>query len=350
VTVERDALVRAVELAYRGPRAGGNPRVGCVIVDQTGILGEGFHQGAGTPHAEAAALAAVPESARHRLTGATAVVTLEPCHHTGRTGPCTLALAEAGISRVIYAVPDPNPTAAGGSAWLQAQGIETLTASAAGLGEDVVAAAQQVSHSWLTAVVRGTPWFIGKTAATLDGRVAAADGTSQWITGEAARAHAHKIRADVDAIVVGTGTVLVDNPALTARHPDGTPAATQPLRVAVGLRDVPADAAIRNGPGTWQHLRTHDLTVVAATLAELGARHVLLEGGPTLFTAALRAGLIDELHAYVAPVFLGGGRSAVGDLGITTISAANRWHTESVERLGDDVLFVARKETECSPD
>lgn len=344
MTAERNALARAIELAHRSPLAGGNPRVGAVIVDAEGVIAEGHHRGAGTAHAEAVALAAVREADRHRMAGATAVVTLEPCHHTGRTGPCTAALLGAGIRRVIFAVADPNPVAAGGADWLAAQGVQVLTAAEAGLGDDLVAAAERLTRSWRVAVSRGTPWVIGKLATTLDGRVAAVDGTSQWITGTAARAHAHTVRAQVDAIVVGTGTVLVDDPALTARQPDGTPASHQPLRVVVGLRDVPADAELRKGPGQWRHLTTRDLGAVTETLAAAGARHVLLEGGPSLLTAALRAGVVDELHAYLAPVLLGAGRFAVGDLGITSMPAADRWHTDSVQRLGDDVLLVARKE------
>lgn len=340
-----DALDRALTLAVRGPEHGPNPQVGCVLVDAEGIVGEGWHRGAGTPHAEAAALAAADPA---RLPGATAVVTLEPCHHTGRTPPCSVALRDAGITTVVYAVSDPNPVAAGGAAWLTGQGVAAPTAARAGLDADLVARAARLLEPWAAPWSLGRPWVTGKTATSLDGRVAAADGTSAWITGPAARAHAHTVRAGVDAIVVGTGTVLADDPALTARRPDGTPDAHQPLRVVVGRRPVPDGAAVRRGPGRWRHAATHDLAAVLDDLARNGARRVLLEGGPTLLGAALRAGLVDELHAYVAPVLLGAGTPAVPDLGVTTLAGAPRWHTHETHRLGEDVLVVARRpERKC---
>ncbi|GAA1630023.1 bifunctional diaminohydroxyphosphoribosylaminopyrimidine deaminase/5-amino-6-(5-phosphoribosylamino)uracil reductase RibD [Georgenia ruanii] len=344
------ALARALDLAEHGPLAGGNPRVGCVILDTAGgPLAEGWHRGAGTAHAEAAALAAVPAASRHRLTGAVAVVTLEPCRHTGHTPPCAAALDEAGVAAVIYAVADPHPVAAGGAAWLAAHGVTTLDAARAGLDPALVDRAHELLHPWTTAVRRGRPWLIGKTATSLDGRVAAADGTSRWITGPDARAHAHVVRAGVDAIVVGTGTVLADDPALTARGPDGRPAPHQPVRVVIGHRDVPDTARVRSGPGEWLHLRTHDLGAVLAELDRRGLRRVLLEGGPALLSAALRRGLVDELHAYVAPVLLGAGPGAVGDLGITTIADAARWRTRRTEQLGPDLLLVATAARPTTP-
>ncbi|KAE8762959.1 bifunctional diaminohydroxyphosphoribosylaminopyrimidine deaminase/5-amino-6-(5-phosphoribosylamino)uracil reductase RibD [Georgenia thermotolerans] len=336
------ALDRALDLAERGPLTGGNPRVGCVILDAAGRpLAEGWHRGAGTPHAEAAALAAVPAEHRHRLAGAVAVVTLEPCRHTGRTPPCAAALHAAGVAEVVHAVADPHPAAAGGASWLADHGVTTVDAARAGLDPALVTRAHELLHGWTTAVRRRRPWLLGKTATSLDGRVAAADGTSRWITGPDARAHAHAVRAQVDAIVVGTGTVRADDPALTARTPDGRPAPHQPLRVVVGHREVPDAARVRRGPGEWLHLRTHDLVAVLAELDRRGLRRVLLEGGPTLLSAALRAGLVDELHAYVAPVLLGAGPGAVGDLGITTIADAARWRTRRTDRLGADLLLVA---------
>ncbi|MFH5823288.1 bifunctional diaminohydroxyphosphoribosylaminopyrimidine deaminase/5-amino-6-(5-phosphoribosylamino)uracil reductase RibD [Georgenia sp. AZ-5] len=334
------ALARALDLAEHGPLVGGNPRVGCVIVDADGPIAEGWHRGAGTPHAEAAALAAVRPEDRGRLARATALVTLEPCNHTGRTPPCAAALRDAGVPRVLYAVADPNPVAAGGAAWLRAHGVEAVTARAGGLDPALVARAEELLAGWSATVRRGRPWLIGKTATTLDGRVAAADGTSRWITSAASRAHAHEVRAQVDAIVVGTGTVLADDPALTARAPG---AARQPVRVVVGRRDVPASARVVTGPGEWLHLRTRDLTEVLGELHRRGLRRVLLEGGPTLLSAALREGLVDELHAYVAPVLLGAGAGAVSGLGIGTIGDAMRWDAHDVRRLGDDVFLSLRR-------
>jgi diaminohydroxyphosphoribosylaminopyrimidine deaminase/5-amino-6-(5-phosphoribosylamino)uracil reductase len=176
--------------------------------------------------------------------------------------------------------------------------------------------------------------------------VAAADGTSRWITSPQARAHAHALRAEVDALVVGTGTALADDPALTARTPDGSLAVHQPLRVVVGTRDLPAGGRLAGPGGEVLHLRTRDPRAVLAALHEREVRHVLVEGGPTLAAAFLRAGVVDEVHAYVAPVLLGAGRPAVADLGVGTIADAVRLHPRAVLPLGPDVLVVADTEEE----
>ncbi|GCE76443.1 riboflavin biosynthesis protein RibD [Cellulomonas biazotea] len=334
---ELAALRQALLLARRGPRHGPNPRVGCVLLDPTGVvLGEGWHAGAGTAHAEVAALR---DAAAHGAStqGATAVVTLEPCDHTGRTGPCTQALLDAGVRRVVVAVPDPNPVAAGGADRLRREGVDVVTGVLAEEGRTLLG-------TWLTAVERGRPFVTLKLASTLDGRVAAADGTSRWITSDVARHHAHDLRAEVDAIAVGTGTVLADDPTLTARNAAGEPHSSQPLRVVVGHRDVPAGARLHGPGGELVHVRTHDPAEVLRVLGEREVRHLLVEGGPTLAAAFLRAGLVDEVHAYVAPVLLGSGPSAVGDLGIGTIGDAVRLTPRSVLPLGPDVLVVATPE------
>lgn len=332
------AMRRALVLAAQGPPHGPNPRVGCVIMAPDGsVVAEGFHRGAGTLHAEAAALA----NARGvDLRGTTAVVTLEPCTHHGRTPPCADALLRAGVAEVQVAVVDPNPTAAGGAARLRDAGVRVETGLLADAGEELL-------RPWLHAVRTGRPYVTLKLATSLDGRVAAPDGTSRWITGPQARAHAHTVRAQVDAIAVGTGTALADDPSLTARvseaaegHDGGD--THQPIRVVVGHRALPADARLRGPGGELLHLATHDPAEVLATLAARDVRHLLVEGGPVLATAFLAAGLVDELHAYVAPVLLGAGATAVGDLGITTIGDAARFETHEVHRLGDDVLVVAR--------
>ncbi len=334
---EVEAMRQALDLASRGP-LGPNPRVGCVLLARDGtVLGAGWHRGAGTAHAEVAALA----DARDRgadVRGATAVVTLEPCDHTGRTGPCSTALIEAGVARVVVGVEDPNPAAAGGAARLRAAGVEVVTGVLA--DEAVVALG-----TWLPAVRRGRPFVTLKLATSLDGRVAAADGTSRWITSDVARHHAHALRADVGAIVVATGTALADDPSLTARTEDGSLVEHQPLRVVVGHRDVPAGARLRGPGGDLLQVRTHDPAQVLAVLHDAEVRHVLVEGGPTLAAAFLAAGLVDEVHAYVAPVLLGAGRAAVADLGITTIAQAVRLEPSHVVRLGPDVLVVATPHT-----
>jgi diaminohydroxyphosphoribosylaminopyrimidine deaminase / 5-amino-6-(5-phosphoribosylamino)uracil reductase len=316
---EQAAMRRALELAATpGVPLGPNPRVGCVLLDAAGrTVAEGHHRGAGTPHAEADALARAGALAW----GATAVVTLEPCNHTGRTGPCAQALVAAGVRRVVFAQPDPNPAAAGGAATLRAAGVEVES----GL---LVDDARALNRVWTFAVDRGRPFVTWKFAATLDGRSAAADGTSRWVSSRAARLDTHRLRALCDVMLVGTNTVEVDDPRLTVRDEHDRPVQRQPLRAVMGERDLDPgrrvfDPALANGAETV-HLRTRDPEKALAELAALDRQHVFLEGGPTLAAAFLRAGLVDEIVAYVAPVLLGSGRAAVGDLAIPTIAQAIR--------------------------
>lgn len=328
------AMDRALELAAGGPAHGPNPRVGAVLLAPDGrTLGAGRHEGAGSPHAEAAAVAAAL-AAGEDLRGATAVVTLEPCAHTGRTPPCATLLLEHGVARVLHAVDDPNRAAAGGAAVLRAAGVDVVGGVRAEAGEALL-------RVWLHAVRTGRPFVTLKLATTLDGRVAAADGSSRWITSDEARAHAHALRGEVDAIAVGTGTVVADDPALSARTADGGLAAHQPVRVVVGSTPVPDGARLRGPGGPLVVEPTRDLAAVLARLAEREVRHLLVEGGPTLAAAFLRAGLVDEVHAYLAPVLLGAGPAAVGDLGIGSIGDALRLRPRSLRVLGPDVLLVA---------
>ena len=332
---ERAAMLRALELAALGPIAGPNPRVGAVLLAPDGTrIGEGHHRGAGTPHAEVAALTDA-RAAGADPRGSTAVVTLEPCRHTGRTGPCTRALVDAGVARVVVSVPDPGAVAGGGAADLRSAGVDVTVGALRTEGEALL-------RVWLAAVRSGRPYVTVKVATTLDGRVAAADGTSRWITSSESRAHAHGVRAEVDAIAVGTGTALADDPALTARTATGGLASSQPFRVVVGHRELPAAARMHGPGGEVLTLATHDPAEVLAVLAARDVRHVLVEGGPVLVTAFLRAGLVDEVHTYLAPTLLGAGRSAVGDLGIGTMADALRLTLAEVHRLGSDVLLVAR--------
>ncbi|WP_435741306.1 bifunctional diaminohydroxyphosphoribosylaminopyrimidine deaminase/5-amino-6-(5-phosphoribosylamino)uracil reductase RibD [Nocardioides sp. SYSU DS0663] len=312
---ERRAMARALELAATpGVPLGPNPRVGCVLLaDDGSTVAEGHHRGAGTPHAEADALAEAGAAAR----GTTAVVTLEPCNHTGRTGPCAQALVAAGVRRVVFAQSDANPVAAGGRATLRSAGIDVEH----GLLEDD---ARALNRSWTFAVEHGRPFVTWKLATTLDGRSAAADGTSRWISGRASRLDVHRLRAGADVVLVGTGTVLADDPALTVRDADDVPLARQPLRAVMGLRELDAGRRVLDGQAETLLLRTRDPHEALATLRAHDRQHVFLEGGPTLAASFLRAGLVDEVVAYVAPVLLGAGASAVGDLGITTIASAFR--------------------------
>ncbi|MCL2455818.1 MAG: bifunctional diaminohydroxyphosphoribosylaminopyrimidine deaminase/5-amino-6-(5-phosphoribosylamino)uracil reductase RibD [Micrococcales bacterium] len=310
--------------------------MGAVLLDADGRrLGEGWHAGAGTPHAEIAALADA-RSHDHDPRGATMVVTLEPCDHTGRTGPCSQALIDAGIARVVFSVPDPNPQAAGGAARLVAAGVDVA-------GGALVSEGRATLGAWWYALATGRPFVTCKLALSLDGRVAAADGTSRWITSPESREHAHSLRAQVDAIAVGTTTALTDDPALTARTSGGTLAEHQPLRVVVGNREIPAGAALHGPGGALVGIHSHDPAEVLAALHAREVRHLLVEGGPTVTSAFLRAGLVDQVHAYIAPVLLGTGPTAVGDLGVTTIAQALRLEVASTERLGPDILVIAHR-------
>ncbi len=331
---ERRAMGRALALAANGPR-GVNPQVGAVILSPDGeVIAEGWHRGAGTPHAEVDALTKLgPGAAR----GATAVVTLEPCNHTGRTGPCAVALIEAGVSRVVYALDDPGAVSGGGAERLRAAGVEVESGEQAD-------AAHALIDDWLTAQRRGRPHVTVKWAQSLDGRAAAADGTSQWITGPAARTDVHRRRAEADAIVVGTGTVLADDPALTARDGDAL-FPHQPVPVVIGSRRTPDDAAVHRHPHPPLFYDTHDLRSVVADLHARGVQRVFVEGGPTLASAFIAAGLVDRVLAYVAPVLLGGDRLALTDIGVPSIDQALRLEIDEWLPLGPDLLAIAHPAT-----
>lgn len=306
-----------------------NPPVGAVILDADGaVAGVGHTQPVGGPHAEVMALKQAGPAAR----GGTAVVTLEPCHHTGRTGPCSAALLDAGVAAVYFAVADPNPHAAGGAAALTAAGVPAV----GGVAED--AARRGPLAPWLFRQQRGRPMVTAKIAATLDGRVAAADRTSQWITGPQAREHAHAQRARLDAIVIGTGTALADDPSLTARRPDGSLYPHQPARVVVGTRELPAATKLRDARAPLVQVRSRDPHAVLAALPD--ALWVLVEGGPGIIGAFLAAGLVDQVQAYLAPTILGDGHPAVLDRSVTTLTQAHRFDRESVAELGDDLLIT----------
>ena len=323
---------RAFELASRGPLVGGNPQVGCVLLDADGtVVAEGWHRGAGTPHAEVDALSSVGDAR-----GLTAVVSLEPCNHTGRTGPCAVALIEAGIGKVVYAVPDPGAISGHGAERIAEAGIPVSHGVLREEGEALL-------HPWLEVMRRGRPWVTVKWASTLDGRAAAADGSSQWITGAAARQRVHEQRAASDAILVGTGTVLADDPSLTARGEAGELLPAQPLPVVVGERDIPADAKLREHPRGVLVTRTRDLGAVLRDLHEKAIRRVYVEGGPTLASAVIAAGYADEYAIYLAPALLGGPGLAIGDLGIPSMDGIRRLAVEGIEQLGDDILIRAKE-------
>lgn len=340
---ETEAMLRALHVAGRGAPHGPNPRVGCVLLTPDGrVLAEGHHTGAGAPHAEAEALAAARAAAAD-LTSATAVVTLEPCSHTGRTPPCARALLEAGVRRVVVGAQDPNPVAAGGTAVLRAGGVQVVTGVLA-------SESTALNRYWTHAVTHGRPFVTLKWAASLDGRVAAADGTSRWLTGPAARADVHDRRASADAVLVGTGTALTDDPWLTTRRTaaDGEVVLDphQPLRVVLGERALPAEARLLDASAPTVQLRTRDVGAALAELAVREVRHLWVEGGPTVAAAFLRSGTVDELVTYVAPAVLGAGAPAVGAVGVTTVADTLRFRLSDVARLGGDVVLVSTPEKE----
>ncbi|KUL51940.1 bifunctional diaminohydroxyphosphoribosylaminopyrimidine deaminase/5-amino-6-(5-phosphoribosylamino)uracil reductase RibD [Streptomyces sp. NRRL S-1521] len=327
-----------------------NPVVGCVVLDASGeVAGEGWHQRAGGPHAEVNALRA----AGGRACGGTALVTLEPCNHTGRTGPCAQALIEAGVARVVYAVSDPNPAATGGAETLRAAGISVEQ----GLCE---AEAAEGNAAWLTSVRLGRPHVTWKYAATLDGRIAAADGTSRWITSAEARADVHRLRAECDAVVVGSGTQRADDPHLAVR---GVAGAVQPLRVVVdtsGTAVTPGARVLDDAAPTLIAVADDVTPAVTAETVRLpradggldvpalldalhsrGVRSVLLEGGPTLAGAFVAAGAVDRVVGYLAPALLGAGPAALSGGGITTITQALRLDVSEIRRLGPDLRITA---------
>jgi diaminohydroxyphosphoribosylaminopyrimidine deaminase/5-amino-6-(5-phosphoribosylamino)uracil reductase len=317
--------------------------VGAVVLDASGVVvGEGRHERAGGPHAEVVALRAAGDRAR----GGTVVVTLEPCNHTGRTGPCTEALLAAGVARVVYAVADVTAVAGGGAAALQAGGVDVE-------GGLLAAEAEQANERWLTGVRRQRPFVVWKVAATLDGRVAATDGTSRWISSVESRRDAHRLRAECDTIVAGVGTVLADDPHLTVRDEHGRVAGEQPLRVVVDTSGrTPGTARVLDGAApTWVATAAElghgpqggvDLPALLKALWARDRTLVLLEGGPTLAGAFLRAGLVDRVVAYVAPLLLGDGVPTLAGTGIGTLADGIGLDIVDVRRVGPDVRLTAR--------
>ena len=350
----RPWMQRALQLAALGAgRTSPNPLVGCVVLDADGqLVGEGFHARAGTPHAEVHALRQAGERAR----GGTAVVTLEPCCHHGRTPPCCDALLAAGIARVVVAMADPDPRVAGqGMARLRAAGVEVIS----GIGE---AEAQTLNQAFVHRLASGRPLGILKWAMSADGRTALPNGSSQWISGQPARAWVHRLRAACDAVIVGGGTVRADDPLLTSRG-IRTP---EPLRVVLSRQlDLPPqarlwqcdDAAtlVAHGPAAPAEARARldalgverlelprcEPELLLAALADRGCNQVLWECGPGLASAALRQGCVQRIAAVLAPKLLGGvsARTPLGDLELVDVNQAAPWNGERLTRLGDDLLW-----------
>jgi diaminohydroxyphosphoribosylaminopyrimidine deaminase/5-amino-6-(5-phosphoribosylamino)uracil reductase len=318
-------LERALELADRGRGATHpNPVVGCVVVLDGEVVGEGWHERAGEPHAEVVALAAAGERAR----GADVYVTLEPCAHHGRTPPCAAALVEAGVRRVVVAALDPNPKTDGkGLELLRSAGIEVELA-----GGELERRARRQNEAFRTWVAKGRPFVVYKAAVTLDGRVAASSGDARWVSGEESRRRVHELRAACDAVAVGMGTASAERPRLTAR---GVGAFRQPRRLVFGRGPLPGDVDLE--------LRAGPLPEELARLAAEGVQSLLLEGGPTLAGSFLREDLIDKLVLFVAPKLVGGD-DAPGLFhgpGAPTMAEVLAVSGLEVERVGEDLLLTA---------
>ena len=331
-----DAMTRALELALKGPITGVNPQVGAVILNAEGeLIGEGYHKGSGTNHAEVVALNAALNGESKLPKGSTAIVTLEPCNHTGKTGPCAQALIEAGVSKVVFASSDPGDQSSGGAETLRNAGIEVIS----GFHADK---ADQQSRVWLTAAKNKRPFVTLKWASTVDGRAAAQDGSSKWISGEESRQDAHRRRSEVDAIMVGTGTALIDDPELTARKPDGSLYEQQPLRVVLGERELPAELRVFNNDAETVTLKTQSIHGALSELYEKGIKHVLVEGGPTLASRFVQMDLVDEFVIYLAPKLLGGDKLAIGSIDVPSIQEAKDLEFVEVKNLGSDIQIIAK--------
>ena len=328
------AMSRALALAGNSPIYGENPQVGAVLINDAGeIIAEGWHKGAGTPHAEIDALNNLAAK-NLTATGLTAVVTLEPCNHVGKTGPCAQALIEAGVKKVVFGTYDPGKTEGGGRFTLEEAGVEVVSDV---LRDECV----QLIAPWFTNKFNKRPYVVIKWAASVDGRTAAADGTSKWITGAEAREDVHARRAASQAILVGTNTVELDDPELTARKPDGSLYESQPLRVIVGERSLNAAARVFNADSETIQLKTRDINSVMQQLFERGVRQVFVEGGAQLESSLISLGYADEFLIYLAPKLIGGPATAIRDIEVATIDKAVGLEFIETKKLGADLLIRA---------
>lgn len=357
-------MKRALRLAQRG-RTSPNPMVGAVVVKEGRVIGEGYHPRAGEPHAEVLALRAAGSLA----VGADLYVTLEPCCHQGKTGPCTDAVISAGIRKVYAAMVDPYPEVAG-------KGIETLRAAGVEVEVGLLESeARELNRGFIKCVTCGRPFVLWKAAMTLDGKIATRTGDSRWISGEASRAYVHRLRAQSDAIVIGIGTVLADDPSLTVRignrqgAKDAKNARNQPIRIVVDSEGrVPADAKVLNGEATTVIVTKRsapeenldklwsagvrilgvrdidgriDLGYLLGELGKMGINNVLLEGGGELAASMIASGLVDRGLIFVAPKIAGGrdAKSPVEGEGIELMADALSTSKPRVRRFGDDIAL-----------
>jgi diaminohydroxyphosphoribosylaminopyrimidine deaminase/5-amino-6-(5-phosphoribosylamino)uracil reductase len=326
-------MQRAIALSEKGlGKCAPNPIVGAVILDASGkIVGEGFHDRMSSKdHAEVVAIASAGDLAK----GATMVVTLEPCNHTGSTGPCTQAIIDSGIFTVVFAVSDPNAVAAGGADALRAAGIKVV--------DGVLAIeAAYANRAWLSKIAKKRPYFVWKVATTLDAKIAASDGTSKWISNEVSRKDVQRLRRESDAILVGTNTVIVDNPHLIPRG-EFSGFSSNPIRIIFGEGNVPADSKVFDSAAETVQVKSRDLSELVSKLNGLDINQVFVEAGTTLASAMVAGGLMDELVIYQAPALLGSGKSFFADDSKSTIEDQMRLEHISTEVLAGDVKSVYR--------
>lgn len=327
------AMQRAIALSEKGlGKCAPNPIVGAVILDASGkIVSEGFHDRmTSKDHAEVVAIKSAGDLAK----GATMVVTLEPCSHVGNTGPCTEAIIAAGISTVVFAVSDPNAVASGGADVLRAAGIKVV--------DGVMAKeASYANRAWLTKIKKNRPFFIWKVATTLDAKIAACDGTSKWISNETSRSDVQRLRRESDAILVGTNTVVVDNPNLIPRG-EFSGFSSNPIRIIFGEGNVPADSKVFDSAAETVQVKSRDLSELVSKLNGLDINQVFVEAGTTLASAMVAGGLMDELVIYQAPALLGSGKPFFADDSVSTIEDQMRLEHISTEVLAGDVKSVYR--------
>lgn len=327
------AMLRANESATHGlGLTTPNPIVGALILDaQDKEIAIGFH--AGGEHAEVVAMKKAQLSGHTDFSQCTLVVTLEPCNHHGKTGPCSNAIIEAKFKSVVFAVSDPNPIAEGGAKKLRSAGIEVIE----GIESETVAF---TNRAWLKKIATGKPWILSKIATTVDGKIAAADGTSKWITSEESRRDVALLRNQADAIVTTTATVLADNPDLTPRFGDEVnPSGRKknPIRVVMGERSIPAQFNINNAKAETRYIRSRDFNQIISMAQEFGWNQLLIEAGSSFNSALIRAGLIDEILLYQAPSLLGAGTSFVSDLGVSSLENRISFTYGEIARTGEDI-------------
>ena len=319
-------MSRALDLALLGlGRTGTNPIVGAVIVRDDMVIGEGHHEALGEPHAEINALRQAGEAAR----GSSLFVTLEPCTHFGRTPPCVDSIIEAEIKEVFVAALDPNPIAGGGVERLESAGIQVHFGASR-------ERALWENRAWRHWVATARPYVVWKVAASIDGRIAAADGSSQWITCAQSRQDVHAIRGASHAIITGTGTVLRDDPELSVR--DGSN--RTPLRVVVGDRDIASDAKIFMGPQETLLVKNRSPQYLIEELNSRQVVQVMLECGPRMAASWVEDNAIDELVVYTAPILLGGGPALFSDLRVASINEKRQLHLHDVTRIGTDLRAI----------